>query len=92
MSYDSDGDSWVDKEGREYDLNIEDEDLDHMYEQNKLLKDCFDYARQDSQEPKNNIDTIEFFLNQELYDYCLKPVLDIITLDENMLNKEKQAM
>lgn len=34
MSYETIGNSWVNQEGREYDLDLEDTELDHTWQQN----------------------------------------------------------
>jgi len=34
MSYEHYGDSWVNQDGRDYDLELEDTELDHIWTQN----------------------------------------------------------
>lgn len=34
MAYDTIGNSWVEEEGREFDLDLEDTELDHVWQQN----------------------------------------------------------
>lgn len=85
MSYETYGDSWVNQEGREYDLELEDTELDHIWTQNQFLKECLKY----SVDEWNNVG--DFFANQENYDQCLKMAPDIIYFDDRLLIQEQQA-
>ena len=79
MSYETFGNSWVNQEGREYDLELENTELDHTWQQNQLLKDCLRY----SIDEWKNVD--DFFANQEHYDECLRMAPDIIYFDDRLL-------
>lgn len=85
MAYDTTGNSWVDKEGREHDLDLEDTELDHVWQQNQLLKECLNWAIMDWD------DTETFFENQENYQDCLRQAPDVVYFDDEMLKQESMA-
>lgn len=79
------GSTWVEKQGRQYDLDIEDAQMGHLAQQNQMLQDCLIFA--------HDVDgygmTVEkFFENEENYRYCLRQATDILDLDDYLVKKE----
>lgn len=88
MSYETIGNSWVESEDREHDLDLDDAELDHAQQQNKMLQFCLKFIAGELDE-----DYIEEFLKHpKNYADCLDLAPDIIHHDDFLLFEEKVAM
>ena len=74
-------------EGREYDLDIDDSELDHIWQQNQMLKDCLRFATQED----NQVSIKEFFEDEINYKACLEAAPDIVYADDYLLMQEQEA-